>query len=86
MGSQWRHFKALTRKNWISWKRNLAGSICEIACPVMFMMVLLILRQTIKKEMMDNVDLTNLRHGLYPPTAWDADKNQYGLSFSTLED
>lgn len=86
MGSQWRHFKALTRKNWISWKRNLAGSIVEIACPVLFMMVLLVLRQTIKKEMMNNVDLTELRHGLYPMTTWDEEEDKYKLSFSSLSD
>jgi len=29
-----RHFKALTRKNWINWKRTPVGNILELGCPI----------------------------------------------------
>jgi hypothetical protein len=39
-----RHFKALSKKNWINWRRTLAGSITELVMPVFLMSLLMILR------------------------------------------
>ena len=39
-----RHFNALTRKNWITWKRTLAGGLAELICPVVLMLILAYLR------------------------------------------
>lgn len=44
MGVRTRHFCALMKKNWIVWKRNLFGSICEIICPIILMAILAIAR------------------------------------------
>ena len=44
MGVRTRHFCALMKKNWIVWKRNLFGSICELVCPIVLMAILAIAR------------------------------------------
>lgn len=41
------HYKALMRKNWILWKRNLCMSICEFMCPVVLFGLILMIRQLI---------------------------------------
>jgi hypothetical protein len=42
--TQMRHFKALNKKNFINWKRTLAGSITEIVCPIVLIFILMLLR------------------------------------------
>lgn len=39
------HFKALCKKNFISWRRTPVGSTAELACPIILMSLLLLLRQ-----------------------------------------
>lgn len=53
MGSRFRHYCALMKKNWIIWKRTLAASLCELFCPVILMAILAIARALIE---IDNVD------------------------------
>ena len=48
MGSRFRHFSALMKKNWIIWKRSLGMSLCELFCPVVLMAVLAIARAIIQ--------------------------------------
>ena len=38
------HLKALLLKNWLLWKRNLRGSLCELLVPCFLLCVLMILR------------------------------------------
>ena len=38
------HLKALLLKNWLLWKRNLRGSLCEILVPILLLVVLMVLR------------------------------------------
>ena len=40
MGYQLRHFKALSRKNYINWKRSMTGSVTELLCPLFLMSLL----------------------------------------------
>lgn len=47
MGSRFRHFCALMKKNWIVWKRTLGASLCELFCPVVLMAILAIARALI---------------------------------------
>jgi len=84
---QMRHFKALSKKNWINWRRTLAGSITEIACPVILILILMFLRLQIKREIIDNVNLEKMRHGLYPFSSHDPYKKkgeQYTVSFNEV--
>jgi hypothetical protein len=46
----------------------MAGSITELLCPLLMMMVLGIFRFKIPRETLDNIDLAKMRHGLYPMT------------------
>jgi hypothetical protein len=84
---QMRHFKALNKKNWINWRRTLAGSITEIACPIALILILMFLRIQIKKEIIDNVNLEKMRHGLYPVSSFDPSKkkgSQYTVNFNEV--
>jgi len=38
------HYKALMRKNWILWKRNLCVSIIELACPLILFGLIIVIR------------------------------------------
>lgn len=38
------HFKALLKKNYIIWKRNLCCSISEVLIPILFAFIFIILR------------------------------------------
>ncbi len=57
MGVALRHFKALSKKNYIVWKRNLVSSICELMCPIILMSVLLWARTQIEKELIEETSL-----------------------------
>ena len=47
MGASTRHYKALMKKNYINWKRTCCGSICEIVCPLMLMLILVYARSQV---------------------------------------
>jgi hypothetical protein len=82
-----RHFKALNKKNWINWRRTLAGSITEIVCPFVLILILMFLRIQIKREIIDNVNLEKMRHGLYPVSSLDSSKkkdSQYTVNFNEV--
>lgn len=38
------HLKALLRKNWLLWKRNLLGSFLELFGPIIFILLFLVFR------------------------------------------
>jgi hypothetical protein len=86
MGAFARHFKALNKKNWINWKRTMAGSIAELICPIALLLILVVLRREIQRETIDNIDLMKMRHGLYPATKYDPLKKKYDLSFDNIAD
>jgi len=48
------------------------------------MMVLFILRKTIKKEIIKTDDLAKLSHGLYPATEMDELTGEYTASFDSI--
>lgn len=50
MNSTTNHLKALTKKNFILWKRNPCCSICEILLPTLLCCVLFIMRNNIKRN------------------------------------
>ena len=43
-------FKALSKKNWILWKRNLCGNITEVVIPIIFIFFVVAIRRLITVE------------------------------------
>jgi len=66
MGASTRHYKALMKKNFINWKRTPCGSICEIICPIMLMLILVYARSQIDPVEQENYSLYSLRRPFYP--------------------
>ena len=55
----WIHYRSLLYKNWILWKRNLSGSLCEILVPIFFFLVFAAIRQIVPKEDKDGLSYLN---------------------------
>ncbi len=66
MGSNTRHYKALMKKNFINWKRTPCGSICEILCPVMLMLILWYARTKSDPDQFADSSYYTLRRPIYP--------------------
>lgn len=59
-------FKALLRKHFIVWRRNLCSSICEIIFPVIMMLLLTNLRLLLKEKTMEPISyVENCKYGYY---------------------
>jgi len=48
-----RHVKALSKKNWILWRRSIACSIFELVLPVLLMCLLAWMRSKVKIKQTD---------------------------------
>ena len=68
ISTSFRHYKALSRKNAINWKRTPLGSVTEIVCPVLLMLVLVYARYITVPEEMDSLKISALRHPIFPPS------------------
>ena len=55
-----RHFKALMRKNAINWRRTWCGSILEIVCPALLMLLLVYTRTLVKSTVFGMTDMYTL--------------------------
>lgn len=66
MGANTRHYRALMKKNFINWKRTPCGSICEILCPILLMLILVYARSQINPVSNDDWSLYSLRRPYYP--------------------
>lgn len=69
--TSYRHFKALSRKNWINWKRTPLGSATEIICPILLMIIMVRIRRIIDPELSPALKLAELRHPLFQPAKPD---------------
>ena len=54
------------RKNYINWKRTPLGTTLEVLLPILLMVALAIARGRVKPQMIENLNLLNLQHPLYP--------------------
>ena len=63
-----RHFKALMRKNWINWKRTPFGSLIEVLCPSVLMLVLVYLRIAMPAQTIGDGSFSGLKHPLFSVT------------------
>lgn len=54
-------------KNAINWKRTWCGSILEILCPALLMLLLAGVRVILKPDTSPDIDMYKLQQPLYPP-------------------
>ena len=80
MSTSFRHFRALSRKNAINWTRTPLGSITEIVCPVILMIILVYCRKITKPEHMSAVKISALRHPLFQPAKNDGPNGEFTIS------
>lgn len=66
MSSGTRHYKALMKKNFINWKRTPCGSICEILCPALLILILWYARTKADPDQFEDTSYYTLRRPLYP--------------------
>ena len=67
----WRHFKTLTRKNLINYKRTPIGSSLEILIPVFLMGLLCVMRWLFPPISVNNFDIYDLKKSFYPVVSLD---------------
>ena len=84
MGASTRHYKALMKKNCITWKRTPCGSICEIICPVILMFILVYARTQVDPVEQDDFSLYSLRRPFYP-VAKPEIGNKFAVSIADQE-
>lgn len=58
-------FKALLKKNFIMWYRNLCGSLCEILFPVLLVIINVIVRSLVKDETVPETNYLGNNFGYY---------------------
>ena len=68
MGSNARHIWALTRKNFINWRRTWFGSFLEIVVPISCMIVICLLRKYSDVKVTGSQSLLNQANAFYPVT------------------
>ena len=71
LSTSFRHFRALSKKNTINWKRIPPGSVFEIIYPVILMLLLVYGRKITKPEQLDNLKVSALRHPIFQPAKPD---------------
>ena len=84
MGASTRHYKALMKKNCITWKRTPCGSICEILCPVILMFILVYARTQVDPVDQEDFSLYSLRRPFYP-VAKPEIGNKFAVSIADQE-
>lgn len=61
------------RKNAINWRRTLLGSLAEIFCPMMLMMIIVIARLVIIVEIRDDSKLMEFKKPFFPTSFLNAE-------------
>jgi hypothetical protein len=84
LSTSFRHFRALSRKNVINWKRTPLGSVTEIICPVILMLILVYARSITKPEFMDGVKISALRHPIFQPAKPDGPNGEFTISLTNV--
>ena len=64
----WRHYMALSKKNWINWKRTPIGNILELGCPIILTLFMFSARMYIEQDYWQDFPLDKVRHAIYPGT------------------
>jgi hypothetical protein len=84
LSTPFRHFRALSRKNAINWKRTPLGSITEIICPVILMLLLVYGRKITKPEQFDNFKVSALRHPIFQPAKPDGPDGKFQVTVDNV--
>jgi hypothetical protein len=83
-GTSFRHFKALSKKNAINWKRTPLGSCTEIFCPVILMIIMTRIRLLVTPELSAEYKLASLRHPMFQPAKPDAVTGLFDISAQSV--
>lgn len=75
--SSWRHFRALSRKNAINWKRTPLGSLTEVLCPLLLMAILVYVRSVSNPLTITGIKIEAMRHPLYQPAKPDTESGKF---------
>jgi len=78
-----RHFKALSRKNAIIWRRNYICSIFELILPGLLMGIIVWLRTKVIIKQTDLLALEKYKHPLYPAMRYEKDAWIWDLDWLT---
>ena len=82
MGARCRHYNALLYKNYLSWIRAPAGTICEILMPIVLMWIVLSLKSRSDVTVIDNYTLYSLRPPLYPIATRDKSTDEFTVDIT----
>lgn len=71
-------------KNAINWRRTWKGSIFELICPALLMLLLVWIRTLIDIEISDPSDVYKDQYPLYPPVALNPTSGQWVLNQNSI--
>ena len=66
MAGYFNHLQGLLKKNYILWKRDRRGTLCELLIPLLFVFVIVGIRYTISSKTIDDKDYTSSSTTLFP--------------------
>jgi len=66
-----RHFKALSRKNAILWRRNLTCGVFELILPAALMCLIVWMRTKVNIKHVDLAGLEKYKHPIYPAMKYE---------------
>ena len=72
-----RHLMALSRKNYINWRRTIFGSVAEILCPILLMLILVWARMEVDVEDPIDFDIYQLKKPFYPTAQLNLQTNEW---------
>ena len=84
MGAKSRQFFALTRKNYINWKRQPGCSFCEICCPAAVMFFLVWIRTLVDPVTYNSSSLEMLKVPLFPGLYYEGN-NEWSSSVVNVD-
>jgi hypothetical protein len=72
-----RHLMALSRKNYINWRRTIFGSVAEILCPILLMLILVWARLEVDVADPIDFDIYELKKPFYPTAQLNLQTNEW---------
>ena len=85
MGQGTRQWKALMRKNFINWKRQAKCSFCEICCPAVVMLLMVVLRNVVDVTVFDFSTLEEVRQPTFPAFTYNGNSWSFTKLGATSE-
>ena len=82
-----KRFYALCKKNFILYRRNWMGSLCEICCPILLMSMIVVARLIVTKELIEETTQIDSAYIMTDPASSTPTSSQefMGLKASDYE-